>query len=86
MELTKLEIAIILGAFVQGLGEEALTKGNDSLKELEKELEKELDKVVSNSTLNQMKEASESVIEKLIHSLLEENNQEQKETIPPIKK
>ncbi|KAA0762990.1 hypothetical protein [Bacillus sp. SH5-2] len=82
MELTKLEIAIILGAFVQGLGEEALTKGNDSLKELEKEL----DKVVSNSTLNQMKEASESVIEKLIHSLLEENNQKQKETIPPIKK
>lgn len=78
MELTKLEIAIILGAFVQGLGEIALTNGNDSLKELEK--------VVSNSTLNQMKEASESVIEKLIHSLLEENNQEQKETIPPIKK
>ncbi|HDR4460015.1 hypothetical protein MNO09_10890 [Bacillus sp. N5-665] len=71
MELTKLEIAIVLGAFVQGLGEEALNNGNDSLKELEKEL----DKIVSNSTINQMKEAGESVIGKLIHKLLEDEEQ-----------
>ncbi|HFJ9281672.1 hypothetical protein AT278_25445 [Bacillus cereus] len=71
MELTKLEIAIVLGAFIQGLGEEALDKDNDSLKELEKEV----DKIVSNSTINQMKEAGESVIGKFIHKLLEDEEQ-----------
>ncbi|MED1042627.1 hypothetical protein S2E19_06025 [Bacillus mycoides] len=71
MELTKLEIAIILGAFVQGLGEEALNNSNDSLKQLEKEL----DKVVSNLTLNQMKEAGESVVNKFILGLLEDKEQ-----------
>ncbi|MGW6192840.1 hypothetical protein ACWFRC_19340 [Bacillus cereus] len=72
MELTKLEIAIVLGAFVQGLGEEALNNnGNDALKQLENGL----DNIVSNSTINQMKEAGESVIGKLIHKLLEDEEQ-----------
>ncbi|WP_255293329.1 hypothetical protein [Bacillus wiedmannii] len=48
MELTKLEVAIALSAFIQGLGQEELDKGND----LFKQLESELDKIVSNSTLN----------------------------------
>ncbi|MCU5297035.1 hypothetical protein [Bacillus paranthracis] len=72
MELTKLEIAIVLGAFVQGLGEGALNNGdNDALKQLEKELEK----IVNNSTINQMKEAGESVVSKFIHKLLEDEEQ-----------
>ncbi|EJR56193.1 hypothetical protein IIM_01285 [Bacillus cereus VD107] len=73
MQLTKLEIAIVLCTVIQGLGEEVLNnnKGNDVLKQLEEEL----DKVLSNSTLNQMKEASEGVIEKFIHGLLEEEEQ-----------
>lgn len=72
MELTKLEIAIVLGAFIQGLGEEVLdNNGNDLLKQLENEL----DNIVSNSTLNQMKEAGESVVSKFIHKLLEDEEQ-----------
>ncbi len=71
MELSKLEIAIALSAFIQGLGEEELNKGND----LFKQLESELDKIVSNSTLNQMKEAGESVVSKFIHKLLEDEEQ-----------
>ncbi|RVU62452.1 hypothetical protein BM74_20435 [Bacillus thuringiensis] len=71
MELTKLEVAIALSAFIQGLGEEELNKGND----LFKQLESELDKIVSNSTLNQMKEAGESVVSKFIHKLLEDEEQ-----------
>lgn len=71
MELTKLEVAIALSAFIQGLGEEELDKDND----LFKQLESELDKIVSNSTLNQMKEAGESVVSKFIHKLLEDVEQ-----------
>ncbi len=72
MELTKLEIAIVLVAFIQGLGEEVLdNNGNDLLKQLENEL----DNIVSNSTLNQMKEAGESVVSKFIHKLLEDEEQ-----------
>ncbi|PEA23100.1 hypothetical protein CON40_01520 [Bacillus cereus] len=68
MELTKLEVAIALSAFIQGLGEEELDKGNDFLKQIENEL----DNIVSNSTLNQMKEAGESVVSKFIHKILED--------------
>ncbi|WP_144488102.1 hypothetical protein [Bacillus sp. ABP14] len=71
MELTKLEIAIVLGAFIQGLGEEALDNNGNDLKQLENEL----DNIVSNSTLNQMKEAGESVVSKFIHKLLEDEEQ-----------
>ncbi|MEK4581775.1 hypothetical protein [Bacillus sp. FSL R12-0074] len=84
MELTKLEKAIVIGAFVQGLGEEVLNNnsGNHSLKQLDEELEK----IINNSTPNQMKEAGASVIDKFIHGLLEENSQEKKEVNPPYQK
>lgn len=71
MELTKLEVAIALSAFIQGLGEEELNKGNDLLKQIANEL----DNIVSNSTLNQMKEASESVVSKFIQKILEDEEQ-----------
>lgn len=71
MELTKLEVAIALSAFIQGLGEEELDKGNDLLKQIANEL----DNIVSNSTLNQMKEASESVVSKFIQKILEDEEQ-----------
>ncbi|HFK1518208.1 TPA: hypothetical protein ACGXMA_004087 [Bacillus cereus] len=72
MELTKLEVAIALSAFIRGLGEGELNdKGNDLLKQLENKL----DKIVSNSTINQMKEAGESVVSKFIHKLLEDVEQ-----------
>ncbi|KAB2500791.1 hypothetical protein F8158_06805 [Bacillus cereus] len=83
MELTKLEMAIAIGAFIQGLGEEVL---NNNESKLLKELEDELAKILSNSTLNQIQVAGESVLNKLIQNLFEENNQEQKEPIPPYKK
>lgn len=69
MELTKLEMAIVLGAFVQGLGEEAI---NNNESKLLKQLEDKLDELVNNSTPNQMKEAGESVVNKFILGLLEE--------------
>ncbi len=84
MELSKLEIAIVLGVFIQGLGDEV--PNNNNANDLFKQLAEEMDKVFSNSTLNQIKEANESVIDKFVHGLLEENNQEQKEPIPPYKK
>lgn len=71
MELTKLEVAIALSAFIQGLDEEELDKGNDLLKQIENEL----DNIVSNSTLNQMKEAGESVVSKFIQKILEDEEQ-----------
>lgn len=71
MELTKLEVAIALSAFIQGLDEEELDKGNDFLKQIENEL----DNIVSNSTLNQMKEAGESVVSKFIQKILEDEEQ-----------
>ncbi|MFA2568068.1 hypothetical protein [Bacillus wiedmannii] len=71
MELTKLEVAIALSAFIQGLGEEELDKGNDLLKQITNEL----DNIVSNSTLNQMKEAGESVVSKFIQKILEDEKQ-----------
>ncbi|EMK2597409.1 hypothetical protein V7426_18420 [Bacillus thuringiensis] len=71
MELTKLEVAIALSAFIQGLGEEELDKGNDLLKQIANEL----DNIVSNSTLNQMKEAGESVVSKFIQKILEDEEQ-----------
>ncbi|TKI97303.1 hypothetical protein FC699_08045 [Bacillus wiedmannii] len=69
MQLTKLEMAIVLGAFVQGLGEEAR---NNNESELLNQLEDKLDEIVNNSTPNQMKEAGESVVNKFILGLLEE--------------
>ncbi|MFJ8119547.1 hypothetical protein [Bacillus mycoides] len=69
MELTKLEMAIVLGAFVQGLGEEVI---NNNESKLLKQLEDKLDEIVNNSTPNQMKEAGESVVNKFILGLLEE--------------
>ncbi|MDA2038587.1 hypothetical protein PDN58_14390 [Bacillus cereus] len=69
MQLTKLEIAIVLGAFVQGLGEEGI---NNNESKLLKQLEDKLDEIVNNSTPNQMKEAGESVVNKFILGLLEE--------------
>ncbi|WP_264447845.1 hypothetical protein [Bacillus cereus] len=71
MELTKLEVAIALSAFIQGLDEEELDKGNDLLKQIDNEL----DNIVSNSTLNQMKEAGKSVVSKFIHKILEDEEQ-----------
>ncbi|CAM4058698.1 hypothetical protein [Bacillus albus] len=71
MELSKLEVAIALSAFIQGLGEEERDKGNDLLKQVENAL----DNIVSNSTLNQMKEAGESVVSKFIHKILEDEEQ-----------
>ncbi|HHT7142300.1 hypothetical protein PDN33_01470 [Bacillus cereus] len=69
MQLTKLEMAIVLGAFVQGLGEEAI---NNNESKLLKQLEDKLDEIVNNSTPNQMEEAGESVVNKFILGLLEE--------------
>ncbi|MBE3644978.1 hypothetical protein IMZ78_22055 [Bacillus anthracis] len=69
MQLTKLEMAIVLGAFVQGLGEEAI---NNNESKLLKQLEDKLDEIVNNSKPNQMKEAGESVVNKFILGLLEE--------------
>ncbi|OOZ86430.1 hypothetical protein [Bacillus cereus] len=62
-------MAIVLGAFVQGLGEEAI---NNNESKLLKQLEDKLDEIVNNSTPNQMKEAGESVVNKFILGLLEE--------------
>lgn len=83
MELTKLEKAMAIGAFMQGVGEGAL---NNNESKLLKPLEDELAKIFSNSTLNQIHEAGESVLNKLIQSLFEENDQEPNEPIPPYKK
>ncbi|EJR71363.1 hypothetical protein [Bacillus cereus] len=83
MELSKLEMAIVLGAFVQGLGEEAI---NNNESKLLKQLEDKLDEIVNNSTPNQMKEAGESVVNKFILGLLEENIQEQEKAYPPLSK
>ncbi|WP_033707092.1 hypothetical protein [Bacillus mycoides] len=69
MQLTKLEMAIVLDAFVQGLGEEAI---NNNESKLLKQLEDKLDEIVNNSTPNQMKAAGESVVNKFILGLLEE--------------
>lgn len=71
MELTKLEVAIALSAFIQGLGQGERDKGNDVFKQIENEL----DNIVNNSTLNQMREASESVVSKFIHKILEDEEQ-----------
>lgn len=76
-------MAIVLGAFVQGLGEEAI---NNNESKLLKQLEDKLDEVVNNSTPNQMKEAGESVVNKFILGLLEENSQGQEKHNPPYKK
>ncbi|WP_242272161.1 hypothetical protein [Bacillus cereus group sp. BfR-BA-01310] len=73
MELSKLEIAIVIGAFVQGLGDEVLNNNNDN--DLFKQLDEELEKIVNNSTLKQMKEAGESVVGKFIYSLFENKEQ-----------
>ncbi|MBJ8090254.1 hypothetical protein JDS76_26055 [Bacillus cereus] len=82
MELTKLEKAMAIGAFMQGVGEGVLNNESKLLKPLEDELAK----IFSNSTLNQIHEAGESVLNKLIQSLFDENDQEPKEPIPPYKK
>lgn len=71
MELTKLEIAIVLGAFVQGLGEEVLN--NNGERQALKQLEEEVEKLFNNSTPHQIKESGASVVGKFIHGLLEEN-------------
>jgi len=73
MELTKLEIAIVIGAFVQGLGDEVLKNSTDN--HLLKQLDKELEKIINNSTPNQMIEAGESVVGKFISKLLEDKEQ-----------
>lgn len=83
MELSKLEIAIAIGAFIQGLGEEVL---NNNESKLLKQIEDELAKILSNSTLNQIQEAGESVLNKLFQNLLKETDQDQEEPIPPYKK
>ncbi|HDR6822387.1 TPA: hypothetical protein QCV77_006022 [Bacillus thuringiensis] len=83
MELSKLEMAIVLGAFVQGLGEEAINNNENKLLE---QLEDKLDEIVNNSTPNQMKEAGESVVSKFILGLLEEDVQKPTEPIPPYQK
>lgn len=83
MELSKLEIAIAIGAFIQGLGEEVL---NNNENKLLNKMEDELAEILSNSTLNQIQEAGESVLNKLIQNLFKETDQEQKEPIPPYKK
>ncbi|HFK1537778.1 hypothetical protein [Bacillus cereus group sp. TH243-3LC] len=71
MELTKLEVAIALSAFIQGLSQGERDKGNDIFKQIENEL----DNIVNNSTLNQMREASESVVSKFIHKIIEDEEQ-----------
>ncbi|MDC2864667.1 hypothetical protein [Bacillus sp. BP-3] len=73
MQLTKLEKAIVIGAFVQGLGEEVLKNNTDN--HLLKQLDEELEKIINNSTPNQMIEASASVIEKFICGLFEDKEQ-----------
>ncbi|MEX0416520.1 hypothetical protein [Bacillus sp. C30] len=77
MELTKLEKAIVISGFVQGVGEEVL---NNNESKLLTQLNDELANILSNSTLSQMQEAGESVLNKLIQSLFE------KEQSPPLTK
>lgn len=84
MELSKLEMAIVLGAFVQGLGEEVLKSNGDN--RLLKQLDEELEKIVNNSTPNQMMEAGTSVVDKFIRGLFEEDVQKPTEPIPPYQK
>ncbi|MEM5660866.1 hypothetical protein AAHB62_10345 [Bacillus cereus] len=74
MQFSKLEMAIVIGAFLQGYDEEVLNNKEDS--QLLEQLEVELENVVNNSTPNQMKEAAESVVSKFIHGLLEEKQVE----------
>ncbi|MCC2442052.1 hypothetical protein [Bacillus paranthracis] len=69
MGLTKLESAIVVGAFVQSLGDECLENSEDN-HQLE-QLVGEIEKVVDNSTPKQMREAGAKVLDKFIHNLFE---------------
>lgn len=70
MELTKLEKAIVLSAFVQGLDEEVLNNNDD--RQALNQLNETLEKIFNNSMPNQIKESGTSVVGKFIHGLLEE--------------
>ncbi|MGE7938079.1 hypothetical protein [Bacillus paramycoides] len=71
MELTKLEKAIVIGAFAELLGIEELSHRVD--KHTLERLDEEGKKIVYNLTSTQMHEAGTSVINKIIKSLIEDN-------------
>ncbi|MFH7833838.1 hypothetical protein [Bacillus luti] len=84
MELTRLEKAIAIGTILSALTEVELEEyvGLEKLQAFVEQGEA----LGENIKPNQKKEADKNLINKLIDSFLEENNQKQKETIPPIKK
>ncbi|MEG7934975.1 hypothetical protein J0817_19850 [Bacillus mobilis] len=84
MELTRLEKAIAIGTILSALTEVELEE-YVGLEKLQAFIEQG-EVLGENIKPNEKKEADKNLINKLIDSFLEENNQKQKETIPPIKK
>lgn len=77
MELTKLELAIVIGAFVKSLGTKELLNCVDE--HTLKQLDEEAGKITYNSSPKQFHEAGISAVNKIIQGLLE------KEQSPPLK-
>lgn len=84
MKLTKLEKAIAIGTILSAVTKEELNEYVDP--EKLQSLIKGIEVLGGNTTPNVKKEADISLINKLINSFLAENDQEQKEPIPPYKK
>ncbi|MGX5485226.1 hypothetical protein ACWKS0_19000 [Bacillus cereus] len=84
MQLTKLEKAIALGTILNAIDEDKL----EDYVELEslRPVVKVLNKLHKRTKPEEKKEVITNLISKMINQLLEENNQEQKEPIPPIQK
>jgi len=78
MGLTKLELAIVIGSFVESLGTEGLENCVDE--HTLKRLDEEAGKINYNSSPKQMYEAGISAVNKIIQGILKE------EQSPPLKK
>lgn len=76
MELTKLEMAIVIGSFIESLGTEGFENCADE--HTLKRLDEEAEKINYNSSPKQMYEAGISVVNKIIQGILEEQS-------PPLK-
>ncbi|EOP94823.1 hypothetical protein MYW48_23140 [Bacillus cereus] len=75
--LTKLELAIVIGAFVESLGTEGFETCVDE--HTLKRLDEEVEKLNYNSSPKQMYEAGISAVNKIIQGIIEEQS-------PPLKK
>lgn len=73
MELTKLEMAIVIAAFVKSLGVKELSQCVDE--HTLKRLNEEAEKVNYNSSPKEVHEAVISAINKMIQDLLKDKNQ-----------